>query len=123
MVRKLTAIEDSEDSSVLHLEPHAREIDEIVATRGWPRADVDFADGELRYTLDSWATMGMTGLCVLPDDRHGFVIEDLPPDTEIEYAIRLRLRERVIAQDLDAWLNNGGRNYRARTELVLDLDD
>jgi hypothetical protein len=122
MVLKLTSLDDA-DSSVLHLDLHAREITELIATRGWPRETVEYADGELRYTLDAWVTMGMTTLCVLPDDRHGFVLDDLPPETEVEYAIRLRLRERAVAQDLETWLNNGGRNYRARTELVLDLDD
>jgi hypothetical protein len=122
MVFKLTP-GDTQDSSVLHLDRHAREIADLIGARGWPRETVEYADGELRYTLDAWVTMGMTTLCVLPDDTHGFVLEDLPPETEVEYAIRLRLRESVVAQDLDAWLNNGGRNYRARTELVLDLDD
>jgi hypothetical protein len=122
MVLKLTS-DDTQDSSVLHLDRHAREIADLIVAKGWPRETVEYADGELRYTLDAWVTMGMTALCVLPDDTHGFVLDDLPPETEVEYAIRLRLRERVVAQDLDAWLNNGGRNYRARTELVLDLDD
>ena len=80
---------------------------------GIPKAD-------LVYTTDHWQTTHVATKQYLRDHSEGFVLRDVPPNTEIEFSVHVWLglsynHFRSYESTEDFWVNNNGQNYTTKT--------
>jgi hypothetical protein len=100
------------------------EVTAYAKARGWdqqPGHRVDVYDADLVFTTDNWKTTKTAKLQHLLDGSRGFLLQDVPPGSKIEYAIHAHLaltynNHRFTAERGDTWLNNGGSNYTGDTQ-------
>lgn len=96
------------------------ELEAFAASKGWNNANtqVGITSADLVYTTDDWKTTRSVPLQYLFNNDRGFLLRDVPPGTNVEYAIHAQVYSshdhfRSADERADVWLNNGGQNYHA----------
>jgi len=110
-------------ASLLLMDANHPDVANFANARGWnkPGFSVDVYAADLVYTTDNWETTKTAKLQFMRNNvDKGFVLQDVPPGKNIEYAIHAFVAQtyknhEYTADRGDLWLNNGGQNYKGNT--------
>lgn len=124
------------ENSMVHFDESRPEIQAFAQQLGWDKPNSrislqlpnptlkDPATGSaLIYTTDHWKTTRVSPLQYLIDNQKGFVLRDVAPGTDIEYAVHAfvgRSHDNFYSLDAkaDTWVSDYGRNFHAPSEPI-----
>jgi hypothetical protein len=108
-------------ASFLRFDAGNPEVQRFFKAKGLPNGyKVSVSRADLVFSPDNWKSTLTSQKQYLIDNSEGFILRNIVPGTEIEFAVHAWLcisydNFRSCDQQPEMWANNNGKNYRAAT--------